>query len=57
MFVCSVTSRRIAEWILAIPVPDPDLQYELIGWAMGLLWFSEIMERWRAVRFEASCRV
>ena len=43
----TLTIRRVAEWLLAIPVPDPDLQCELIGWAMGLLWLAEGIEGWR----------
>jgi hypothetical protein len=42
-----LTIRRAADWLLAIPVPDPDLQCELIGWAMGLLWVAQEIERWR----------
>ncbi len=51
MFACILILRRIAQWLLAIHVPDPDLQYELMGWAMGLLLLSQGMadavERWR----------
>jgi hypothetical protein len=44
MSTCIKTIRCIAEWLLAIPVPDPDLQCELIGWAMGLLWLAQGVE-------------
>jgi len=42
------TLHRIADWLLALPVPDPDLQCELLGWAMGLMWLAQGIERWRA---------
>ena len=47
MFKSALTIRRVADWLVAIPVPDPDLQCELIGWAMGLLWLAQSIERWR----------
>jgi hypothetical protein len=38
--------RQLADWILVIPVPDPELQCELIGWAMILMWLADRMMRW-----------
>ena len=34
--------QRIAPWLLALPVPDPDLQCELIAWAAALLWLAQL---------------
>jgi hypothetical protein len=44
MFACTVGIRNVAGWLLALPVPDPDLQFELMGWAIGLLWLAEGIE-------------
>jgi len=35
--------RRLANWLLMIPVPDPELQCELIGWAMSLTFLADVM--------------
>jgi hypothetical protein len=29
---------RIATWLVALPVPDPELQCELMVWAALLFW-------------------
>jgi hypothetical protein len=34
----------IATWLLVLPVPDPDLQSELIAWAATLLWLANLRE-------------
>jgi hypothetical protein len=36
--------RRFATWLLALPVPDPDLQCELITWAAMFLWLANRLE-------------
>ncbi len=36
--------QRIATWLVALPVPDPDLQCELIAWAATLLWLANLRE-------------
>jgi hypothetical protein len=36
--------RRIANWLLALPVPDPDLHCELVCRAVLLLWLAERVE-------------
>jgi len=41
--------RHLADWLLVLPVPDPELQCELIGWAMMLIWLADAMVRWSAV--------
>jgi hypothetical protein len=41
--------RHLADWLLVIPVPDPELQCELVGWAMVLMWLADVMVRWSAV--------
>jgi hypothetical protein len=38
--------QRIATWLLALPVPDPDLQCELIAWAAALYgWRTSVNSR------------
>jgi hypothetical protein len=36
--------RTIANWLLALTVPDPDLEYELIAWAAMFLWLANRLE-------------
>jgi hypothetical protein len=36
--------RTIANWLFALPVPDPDLEYELIAWAAMFLWLANRLE-------------
>jgi hypothetical protein len=36
--------RTIASWLPALPVPDPELEYELIGWAAIFLWLANRLE-------------
>jgi hypothetical protein len=38
--------RPLAHWLLAMPVPDPELQCEIIGWAMILLCVADVMTWW-----------
>ncbi len=37
--------RRVAQWLLFAPIPDPDLRLEMMGWAMVLLATADLHDR------------
>ena len=41
--------RRLANWLLLRPVPDPELQCELLGWAMSLTFLADVMTWWSSI--------
>ena len=42
--------RSLAHWLAATSVPDPELQCELVAWAMILTWLADVGTWWSSLR-------